>query len=419
MAKYEFFFSYKSDDWDDYMKEFLEDVKAGVGRRAKRAKDDDFVFLDQGEIVLGQNWLPRLYDGLQNSGVLLVMYTPRYFTSEWCGREVEFFQRRQAQAPGFEHPCVIPVLWDIPVDEIPGAVSAIQYKDKSLPEDYVEEGMLGLAKRKGGRYKDAYVDAVDAFVEAIVRAGKQNLPQWDQAPAAKALGSVPSYFHPKPPIAGAVPMPLPNPAPPGPGTVHFYYLAASSTELQAAKSSLMFYHPSGGPFWRPSLAGQQIKALAAAVAGSKELNLGYFDQPVDATFGDRLVQARESNNMVIVFADAWSIHLVPAYRQYAAIYDDHIRFNSCMMVVWNEGDPDLDEINSKNLSGTLNQVLPTASTQQEPFFMPRIEGENTVQARLRQSLERLMHKIAEQGQTNKTPLPTSKPVLAVHSGTGE
>jgi len=422
MAKYEFFLSYKSDDWDDYMKAFLEDVRSAVGRRTKRARDDDFVFLDKGEIELGQNWLPRLLDGLQNSNVLVVMYTPRYFTSEWCGREVEFFQRRQRApaAAGFEHACIIPVLWDIPVDEIPASVSGLQYNHASLPPAYPEVGMLGLVRRKDSRYRDAYADAVDAIVNAIVEGARQNLPPLSDAPPAEKLGSLPSFFHPATADSGgSVPAAAAQPVPPGPGVVHFFYLAASSRELEAAKSSLVFYHPSGGAFWRPSLGGQQIKALAAAVAGSKDLNLGYFDQTVDEGFANRLLQAHNSNNMVVIFADAWSIHLVPSYRKYAAIYDDHIRFNSCMMVVWNEGDPDLDENSSRTLSGTLSSVLPTASTQQEPFFVPRIEGENTVQARLRQSLERLMHKIAELGQTNRTPVPTSKPVLSVHSGTGD
>ncbi len=417
MAKYEFFLSHKSDDWDDFMREFLADVQDGVGRRAKRAKDEDFVFLDKGEIALGQNWLPRLLDGLQNSSVLLAMYTPRYFGSEWCGREVEFFQRRQAELK-LDYPCVIPVLWDIPQEEIPGVVASIQYKDDSLPAAYSEEGMLGLARRKKGRYRDEYVDAVDAIVDAIVRACKQSLPPLPNAPAADSLGTVPSFFHPKS-KAGA-PMPVvPEPLPPGPASVHFFYLAARSTELQPKKPHLDFYHPGGGEFWRPSPGGSQIKALAAAVAGSKDLNLAYYDQPVDDSLATRLEAARDLNNMVVIFADAWSIDLVEAYRHYAEAYDENIHFNSCMMVVWNDGDPDLNDATRQRLTGTLNRVLRTATTRQEPFYVPRVEGDASVQAQLRQSLERLMHKITEQGTPNRAPAVMQKPILEVHSGTGD
>ncbi|MEZ5401624.1 MAG: toll/interleukin-1 receptor domain-containing protein [Bryobacteraceae bacterium] len=421
MPKYEFFLSHKSDDWDEYMEAFLEDVSDGVGRRRKRSKQEEFVFLDKGEIELGQNWLPRLLDGLQHSGVLLCMYTPRYFASDWCGREVAYFERRHEQAPGIKHPCVIPVLWDIPLDEIPRAMGSVQYNHKSLPEAYAEEGMLALVRRREGRYRDEYVDAVDALVDAIVKACEQDLGEIAPEPTTAELAAIPSFFKPQPKPAENGRAAPPAPAarvPAGPSTVHFYYMAAARGDLAPGKPHLEYYHPNGGPFWRPWPDGQQIKALAAAVAGSKDLNLAYYDQPVDETLEDQLEKARDSNNMVVVFADAWSIHLLPQFRDYAHTYDRNLDYNSSLIVVWNEGDPDLNDGARQMLTGTVTQVLRLASTRQEPFFLPRVEGEAGVRARLRESLERLMQKITETAPPNRAPQAMAKPVLPVHSGGG-
>ena len=419
MTNYEFFFSYKRDDWDNFMQDFLVDLKKEIARKTPRDVDDDFVFKDQGEIVLGQNWRPRLLDGLQNSSVLVPIYTPGYFKSEWCGREFQFFQNRMLKAAGIDFPCIIPVIWDVETHHIPKAIASIAYKDDTLPPEYSDKGMLLLTKLKGGRHKDAYWYSIEALSQAIVRAAKQKLPSLAEAPQPGDLHQVLSVFHPAP-AGGSVPVsaPISANAPPGPGSVQFFYLAARKDELQQAnKLALTYYHPNGGEYWRPGTNGQRLAALAAVIAGSKDLDLVAFNQPLDANFAQRLIQARDNNNIVVLFADAWSIELLPLYRSYAAAYDENAFFNSCLLVIWNEADPDLTDASRAHLQQCLGQVLRTASTRQEPYFVPQISGEVEFQGRLRQSLERLMHKVTELGQTNHAPEGMSRPTLPLHSGT--
>ncbi len=55
------------------------------------------IFFDATEINTAQLWEERIQAGLANSHIMVAMLSPSYFTSEWCGREWEFFVTREDQ----------------------------------------------------------------------------------------------------------------------------------------------------------------------------------------------------------------------------------------------------------------------------------------------------------------------------------
>ncbi|HWR80179.1 MAG TPA: toll/interleukin-1 receptor domain-containing protein, partial [Pseudomonas sp.] len=128
---YDFFFSYRRADFGAQMREFFTDLSEEVRKLRGLDKYDNIAFFDQENIETGDNWDAALLNALQQSKVLVPLYSPAYFKSEYCGKEWQSFHlRRQAHAQqhGGAEPAVIrPVIW-IPIRKdnkltLPGNVS--------------------------------------------------------------------------------------------------------------------------------------------------------------------------------------------------------------------------------------------------------------------------------------------------------
>jgi hypothetical protein len=127
---YEFFFSYTRGNNDDYLKQFFKDLSEDV--RVRRGlpektmvggvlKDTVVGFFDQRDIELGATWEKTISDALQDSKVMVSIYSPGYFQSEYCGKEWEIFLQRcqlyqeRARRAGEPNaslpPAIKPTLW--------------------------------------------------------------------------------------------------------------------------------------------------------------------------------------------------------------------------------------------------------------------------------------------------------------------
>ena len=419
MSDYTFFFSYSRDDFSPFMKQFLEDLREAVRLRMGYGQKDEFVFLDNGEITIGEDWKPELLDGLQSSRILLCMYTVRFFRREWCGREIEFFRLRQKALAGTkqEHPSIIPVIWFVDESEIPASVSQITFKDDTFPQEYADRGMLQLTQQKEGKYQGQYWQSVNALADAIKTSAAQpvQLPALTDPPILEAL---PSAFRPPAAPAGQPAPGAKDPEPvAGPSAVLFYYAAGKFQELQNAnKVTLGFYDPKGGEFWRPSLKGQRLGALASAIAGSKELDLVAYNLPITGDLVDKLKAARKNNNLVIFFVDAWTLDVIEYYRERMSDYEDHVSHNASVLVIWNEGDPDLTDDVRKKLNARIKATFPVSYSREQIYFRPSIENVRDLEECLRDTLERIRNKIIEQGEVARALETGSKPGLELRNG---
>ncbi len=347
MNPYWFFFSYARFDKDPYLKRFYDDlvdcvrVNAGGGR-------ERIGFFDSESIELGQEWPEELATALQTARVLVPVYTPSYFASEYCAREWQVFEERR-RAAGDRPPVILPVLW-VPQDKLPSnlpeAVLDLQYSHEQLGGIYVQEGLRQLMRQR--RYLDDRRQIIDGLAERIVEiARKHPLPP---LPAPPSVKQVPSAFQP-PPGTPAAPTPA-SPANVGPRYVQFIFVAGRRNEIEAQRlrKKLDYYGGEGGPDWQPYLpdVAEEIAFLANAVAISEKLR--YEMVPLDANLIQRLDEAERDNKVVAIIVDTWTLRL-EQYHRFMREYDKRSYQNCVVLIPWN-----YDE-ETKRTEETLQQAV--------------------------------------------------------------
>ncbi|MEU9173315.1 TIR-like protein FxsC [Streptomyces sp. NPDC048420] len=122
----------------------------------------------------GASWEEELRRALAEAQVLVPLYSPSYFKSEWCGREFDAFHRRMewgASLDGRAVSAIVPVIW-LPTDEeqLPLAARSIQYSSASLSRRYIQEGLSGLLETGDRR---EYEDVVQRIAETVVGVARQ------------------------------------------------------------------------------------------------------------------------------------------------------------------------------------------------------------------------------------------------------
>lgn len=177
---HDLFVSYMHDetmqDW--VLHHFLPFVRSFVGNALNRPIN---VFLDRDGIAAGDAWPRRLQNALAHSRALLPVWTPLYFHSAWCRRELAVMMHRERQL-GYRS-AVRPEGIVVPVnvfdgDFFPDAARKIEWLDC---RDY---WLIGEGFKKTEKYIQ-YQDllrkwAVDA-AKAIAAAPAWN-PEWIDDP---------------------------------------------------------------------------------------------------------------------------------------------------------------------------------------------------------------------------------------------
>ncbi|MFF7203566.1 TIR-like protein FxsC [Streptomyces sp. NPDC008141] len=130
-------------------------------------------FMDR-QLGVGVEWELNLKEALSVCQVFVPVYTTRFFTREWCGKEWDAFARRQAEqrrTRPYTVNAIVPVLWLSPTHlTLPPVVQAVQFAHPDLGEHYLKNGLYGL--RKEGRTV-RYRRAVWGIAQTIVTVAQQ------------------------------------------------------------------------------------------------------------------------------------------------------------------------------------------------------------------------------------------------------
>src|SRR5215468_5632157 len=163
-----FFVSYANGDDDPYVEQFFDDLVQEIRNLDPEPNREDVGFLDSDSLKLGTPWLPRLDDALSTCRCFVALCSPRYFVSEFCGKEWSVFEARARQYEelnGYAAAALLPVMWQ-PMREMHPAAATIQYRSRNLGATYHKHGLRSLVRLK--RFKDDYQLFILALAQHIV-----------------------------------------------------------------------------------------------------------------------------------------------------------------------------------------------------------------------------------------------------------
>ena len=150
-----FFFSYASLDLngqDNRLMEFYNRLRGRVQSLTGHPGEDFAAFRS---LRPGEEWKPELIDALQTRQSMVCIYSPSYFESAYCGKEMMVFLERRRHFKrahsGSSANSIIPVYWQPCSQEIPRTVDGLfqyawtpQIRERAKGQDDLGVWNLGV-----------------------------------------------------------------------------------------------------------------------------------------------------------------------------------------------------------------------------------------------------------------------------------
>src|SRR4051794_20719627 len=296
-----FFVSYaranaKREADSELVRKFVEELASYVDQ-VLGGSPDEICFFDRTDIEAGSTWTSELSDALRTARVAVCLYSPSYFNSRWCGKELQvFFDRARAvptaNLPGSPLPtAIIPVIWVPAMQSLPQAVKHVQTHDAAFPANYSQ---IGLRQIMALDQKTDFATIVSALAQRVCSA-----IQADRLPALPALNM---------------------------DTVASVWDATTSGDPNSHKKgsigkTCFVYVARDGWDWKPYENELSVGAMAQEITG--KLGLRYEEVPCDDALPTRLGDTRDHDVPTILFADPGSFsvrQIETAMREYDRLY---------------------------------------------------------------------------------------------------
>jgi FxsC-like protein len=414
-----FFVSYARNSYNPYMQAFVDDLVQAVFERIPHPRER-VAFFDGQSIEPGMDWDGRLLDGLQRSRVLLCLYSPHYFTREFCGKEWGFFRLRQEEyrrARGTDErpPVVVPVLWLPPgrVEQLPAVAREAQFAFPEFGAAYHEEGVRELVSLN--EYRDEYRRVVRRLAELIIERGSEHpLPPLS---GFRTAAEIPNVFagEPQPLPDGGGDPPAPGALPPsGPRYVDFVYVAARQDEVRPLTGHypelpVDAYGELGELDWRPFLPSSRavVAQLASEVTFQEEFVADRL--PFSPDLLDRLTEAGSRNKIVVLVVDPWTLAVEP-YRERMREYDGRRFHNTVVLVPWGDRSRESRPVLEEQL---LESTFPLLTNPRNPEeFVDDISSPEEFRQALAAALHRVKMRILRAARVvRRAPGNVARPML--------
>jgi FxsC-like protein len=414
---YEFFFSYTRGNNDEYLKIFFQDLSDEVRGLRGLGVQTDVGFFDQQDIELGETWDKTISNALRESKVMVSVYSPGYFLSDYCGKEWEIFNRRcqaygdNAQPkPQPPAPCIKPVLW-IPfkVENVSQRVRAIQFS-RGDPQSISNIEGLRYVRKQIGDYRSEYNAFVHNLAKEIVdTADSYSLPDLDPMPS---LGQVPSAW-----LADVNPAAQPA-GPPArmlvtsPKHVRFVFVAADPNQFGNVRPPDP-YLDNGGGDWKPFYPDMSaIGPFVQHIVSDQELGFTSDELTFSAGLIQEIETAWKERKIVVILVDGWSVNWQQGFQDVLRDFDQRNFLNCSVLIPWNENDPVINS-QADSISSTLQQTFFFKSSGNSIFYRDKIRNADELRDALRDVLTRIKAEVRKRAEVSR-PLPPeiSKPIIS-------
>ncbi|MEU9381453.1 TIR-like protein FxsC [Streptomyces sp. NPDC048279] len=279
-------------------------------------------FMDR-EMRSGDGWPEKLSENLATCRVFVPLFSPRYFTSEMCGREWYAFNERMLHARAAtgnpSRPAIVPALWTrFDAEQLPDSVRHLHIDSAEFGDRYASDGIYGLIKLN--RLRDEYEEAVYRLAQRIVEVAHTSfLP-----PARpRAYENTPSAFRPR-----------------GDGPRHIRLIVAAPTRGSVPDNRDLRPYGEIARDWNPY--HQESSRPLAAVAEDLVQSLDY--RVTVSSFDDEPAHGVEtestepdSSRPSILLLDRWALTDGERLDKLRA-FDTHSRPWISMIAPWNRAD---------------------------------------------------------------------------------
>ena len=312
---YEFFLSYARANYNGYLKKFFNELSSAVRDLLPAPEAREVGFFDQ-QLELGEEWSPAIATALQTSKVMVCLYSPAYFSSEYCGREWGVFQQRRqlcatSSASGTKTnlpPVIKPVIWIPFRADLPEVVTNTQYMRGDEAEAHNQMGLKHM-RSMHNKYSSRYKEYIQELAKDIVETGKTYpLPPLPNLPSVEDVTSI---FDLSPRIES---FSSSRTSGSNLNHVNFVFVAAAPNDFSSSKRKhLDGYKQNGGRDWKPffPLHQKPIRAFAQYIAASEDLDFYSDELPFTEELPDRMRNAETERRLVILLVDSWTAQLSP------------------------------------------------------------------------------------------------------------
>jgi FxsC-like protein len=414
-----FFLSYARGEADVDVQKFYEDLCDQIRQRAGLKIDHQVGFLDTQNIQLGDQWPQRLYDALSTSHCFLALCSPRYFLSEFCGKEWRFFSERLDEyenRTNIRAPALLPIKW-FPMSNMHPVAESIQYSAARLGVAYNEHGLWELIKLQ--RHHDNYWKFVIELAKDIVETAQRHpIPR---PASAIRIADMRSMFFVDEAAQGLVDSAetpemrsIDEQARGGESSsryVHFVVVAGGRDEMMVFRSQLQFYG-NDAPGWAPyqPTLPDPLGVYASRLAAERRFDSEVAD--IEGLF-ERIDAANRDNQIVILLVDVWAIRL-DHHRAALTNYDELNEPTIAAMIPCNNEDFETQS-QSAVLWHALGNVLRRNMIRVgDPMFRPYCPTLDSFDANLRETLEIAQNRVFVRGTVYGSPsarLAQHRPVL--------
>lgn len=441
MPSFRFFTSYAHADSseDDLLRSFYHDLAVELGRTMGLPQQE---FLDAANIASGEDWRRSLEGALGSAKCLLAFYSPSYFNSAECGKEVAAFQERLQRfrndtGNAGVSSLMVGVLWENKFDisdRIPKSLTDYQYGVPHFQDAVRKDNLAVLNKtvevrqledrdglRKIMQLKDANQTYQQAYIEIVNRYAahiKAVTTNYDLSNYA-FTGDYRTLKAAFPVLLSAAEAAVPTPATGarGPKYVRVLFIVGKRDSFAGLNDRTNLDGYADDPqLWQPFLpdADDEIGPIVLGAVASEKMNAEIVSPStgLDAAMLEQIIDnAARDNKVMVVIIDPWSV-FIPTLQSVLKALDRRRTAYGSIFLCWNEKDPDTAAKGSK-LQAQLeeafeNSTQENASLLSEIAFKSLQDLENQLRAKITFIKSRILNRLARQGQVR--PLPPGTPL---------
>ncbi|MFC4956564.1 TIR-like protein FxsC [Streptomyces mauvecolor] len=344
-------------DPDMWVGRLFEDLCRGVAELTALPAGTPPGFMDRGPRP-GGAWSEQLGRSLASCRVFVPLFSPRYFASEWCGKEwYAFAQRaiRHRAATNRPADAIVPALWiPVPPRQLPLPAEQLGFDHRDVGERYAADGLYGLIKLR--LFAEEYRRAVHCLARHIVGAAHTG-----RVGPGRPLDhrTLPSAF-------GTAA---------GPRALRVTVAAPTRDELPEGRDGV--YYGQSPLDWNPYHPDTQrpLALVADDIAGS----LNY--RPTVASFDDESPPGEESgppSGPEVLLVDRWAL-LDENRRARLAALDAADRPWISVVVPWNRDDPQ-SRAAADELTARTAATLPSRVSHGRPACRAAARGVESIDA---------------------------------------